>query len=284
MTHQFSLVLLVSAAVGSFRSTADAAVAAVVGPEALNNNRMGDVLTPSPFPVGTIGNGTCGAVYVAGSCATDPIGYFEGVTTMAACATKVMACPQAHYASWSSFDHSCAWYSTCDMATLCVDCSAAGSCAVPHNPQCPACDKSCPHMQPPYPHTSEVVRAGGPSPPSPPPPPPPPMPAGCVVDDADGPVTFKWTGGFVFPRLPNHGVTLTDSAASCCATCQSIKNCTFWTYSYGGTVARPTCYGEAGACCFMRTAAAWAGRSVAQAPIVSGSTKPLPAPPPPPPP
>ena len=109
--------------------------------------------------VGTIGNGTCGAVYVAGSCATDPVGYFEGVATMAACAAKVMACPKANYASWSSKDHSCAWYSACDMATLCADCSAVGSCAVPHNPQCPACDKSCPPG--PYPHTSEVVRAVG---------------------------------------------------------------------------------------------------------------------------
>ena len=111
----------------------------------------------------------------------------------------------------------------------------------------------------------------------------PPMPAGCVVDDADGPVSFKWTGGYVFPSGPNHGAKLTDSAASCCAMCQSFKNCTFWTYSYGGTAAQPTCYGEAGACCFLRTATAWAGRTVAQAPIVSGSTKPLPVPPPPPP-
>ena len=117
-------------------------------------------------------------------------------------------------------------------------------------------------------------------------PPPPPMPAGCVVDDAEGPVSFKWTGGFVFPHANNHGLKRTASAdggASCCAMCQSLKNCTLWTYEYGGTVAKPTCYGEAGACCYLRTDAAWAGRTVAQAPSISGSTKPLPVPPPPPP-
>jgi len=119
-------------------------------------------------------------VYIAGSCATDPVGYFKGVMTMAGCATKVMKCPKAKYASWSSLGHSCAWYAKCDMATLCVDCSAAGSCAQPPNPQCPTCAKKYPHY---WPHTSEVVRA----------PnqhtlktddavaPPPPMPKGCFV-------------------------------------------------------------------------------------------------------
>ena len=148
---------------------ASALALAQAAPSARASARGAPSGAPSKFPVGTIGNGTCGAVYLAGSCATDPVGYFEGVATMAACAAKVVACPKAQYASWSSLDHSCAWYSSCDMATLCVDCSAAGSCAVPHNPQCPACDKKCPHY---WPHTSEVVRAAGPSP-SPPPPPPP---------------------------------------------------------------------------------------------------------------
>ena len=89
-------------------------------------------------------------------CATDSRGYFEDVPTLAACVTKVKSCPLANYVSWSSKDHSCAWYHECDMATLCVDCSAAGSCAHPPNPQCPECSHSCPSY---WPHTSEVVRA-----------------------------------------------------------------------------------------------------------------------------
>ena len=108
---------------------------------------------------------------------------------------------------------------------------------------------------------------------------PPPMPAGCYSADADGPVTFKRTGSFVFPNLPHHGLMLTDSADSCCTLCQSFKNCSFWTYSADGTPTKPICYDEPGGCCFMRTAAAWANRAVAQAPIVSGSTNPLPLPP-----
>ena len=59
---------------------------------------------PSPFPVGTIGNGTCGAVYLPGNCSTDPVGYFEGLHTLAACVTKIKACPLANFASWSSKD------------------------------------------------------------------------------------------------------------------------------------------------------------------------------------
>ena len=230
---------------------------------------------PSKFPVGTIGNGTCGAVYIAGSCATDPVGYFEGVATMAACAAKVMACPKAQYASWSSLDHSCAWYSSCDMATLCVDCSAAGSCAVPHNPQCPSCDKSCPHY---WPHTSEVVRAASPPSPPPPPPPPGPMPAGCYVNDAYGPVSYKYAPGNVFPTDANHphGLRLVDSPAHCCALCQTYKNCTFWTYSGGGTPAHPTCYSFSGACCFLKTDAAKGLDQPDKAGVVSGSTKPYP--------
>ena len=112
---------------------------------------------------------------------------------------------------------------------------------------------------------------------------PPPMPAGCVSADAHGPVSFKWTGGFVFPQLPHHGFVTTDSAASCCAKCQSFKNCTFWTFEHSGTVAKPTCYDQAGACCYLRTAAAWAARTVGDEALVSGSTKPLPVAPPPPP-
>jgi len=120
-----------------------------------------DLAAPAtPFPVGTIGNGTCGAVYFAGDPATDAVGYFEPVTTLAACVAKVKSSiAMANYVSWSSKDHSCAWYNKCDMATLCADCGSAGSCATnPPNPQCPVCSKKCPDLDPPYPHTSEVIR------------------------------------------------------------------------------------------------------------------------------
>jgi len=104
----------------------------------------------------------------------------------------------------------------------------------------------------------------------------------CVSTDGDGPVSFKWTGSFVFPNLPHHGFVRPpgDSAAGCCAICQSFKNCTFWTFQNGGTVAKPECYGP-GTCCYLRTAGAWAGRTEATN-VVSGSTKPLPVTPHPP--
>jgi len=111
----------------------------------------------------------------------------------------------------------------------------------------------------------------------------PPPSAGCYSADVDGPVTFKWTGGFVFPRNPNHGLVLTDTADQCCTMCLSLENCTFFTFSAGGEPAKPTCYGQAGGCCFLRTASAWANRGVAGEEVVSGSTKPLPVPAPPPP-
>ena len=103
------------------------------------------------------------------------------------------------------------------------------------------------------------------------------MPAGCYVDNASGPVTFKWAAGNVFPSAPNHGVKLADSAAHCCTMCQSFQNCSFWTWEHGGTDAQPTCYSMAGACCYLRTSAAWAGRATGQVGQVSGSTKPLPS-------
>jgi len=142
--------------------------------------------TATPFPVGTISNGTCGAVYVAGVPATDTVGYFEPVPTLAACVAKVLSsCPLANYVSWSSLDHSCAWYSKCDMATLCVDCSA-GSCTTPPNPQCPVCSDKCPPMDPPYPHTSEVIRKVAPAPA-----PPTPFPVGTIGNGTCGEILSK---------------------------------------------------------------------------------------------
>jgi hypothetical protein len=102
------------------------------------------------------------------------------------------------------------------------------------------------------------------------------MPAGCYVDNSQGPVSFKYAAGNLFPGEKNHGVKLVDTAAQCCALCQTFKNCTFWTYSAGGTKAKPTCYSDPRACCFLNTAAAWAGRTSASGSIEGGSTKPLP--------
>jgi len=111
------------------------------------------------------------------------------------------------------------------------------------------------------------------------------MPASCYVDNAHGPVSFKYSPGNVFPTDANHphGLRLSDSPAHCCAICQLYKNCTYWTYSAGGAPAKPTCYSFSGGCCFLKTAVAWPG-SPGTPGVVSGSTKPLPAPPAPPPP
>lgn len=98
--------------------------------------------------------------------------------------------------------------------------------------------------------------------------PPPPPPGGCFTDKGH---SYKFAPGNVF-STPNHGVKLTDSAAQCCALCQSFKNCTLWTWEHGGTAAKPTCYSDAGACCFLKTAAAASARAPNSA-STSGSTK-----------
>ena len=111
------------------------------------------------------------------------------------------------------------------------------------------------------------------------------MPGGCFLDNATGPVTYnKFSPGNIFPDDPAHphGLRLADSPAHCCATCQLYKNCSFWTWDHGGTAAQPTCYQYKGACCYLKTAAAWPERMPGTPGQVSGSTKPLPPPPPPP--
>jgi hypothetical protein len=79
---------------------------------------------------------------------------------------------------------------------------------------------------------------------------PPPMPAGCYLSDR--PTSYKFSPGNLFPAVANHGVKVVDSAAHCCTLCQSYKNCTFWNYEHGGTDTQPTCYSQAGGCCFLR--------------------------------
>eukprot|EP00935_MAST-01C_sp_MAST-1C-sp1_P000476 g476.t1 len=221
------------------------------------------------FPVGTIGNGTCQATYYHGDdCDTHPTGFFTGITSLEACAAKVKPCKMANFLTWGATDNSCSWYNECDFAHLCKDCSKDTG------PNCPK--PKCPHY---FAFTSEVLKIPPPTPAPTPPPPPGPTPIGCFVDNATGPISYKFAPGNCFPNAPNHGVKVTDSAAHCCAMCQALENCTFYTYEHGGSTAQPTCYSSAGACCYLKTAAAWAGRTTCSQPgCVSGSTKPLPAP------
>ena len=105
----------------------------------------------------------------------------------------------------------------------------------------------------------------------------PPVPASCHVDDATGPITYKFAPGNVFPTTTGHehGRVPTDTAAGCCAICQSFKNCSFWTFEHGGTAAQPTCYSKPGACCYLKTAVAASGRAPGQPGSVSGSAEPI---------
>jgi hypothetical protein len=111
-------------------------------------------------------------------------------------------------------------------------------------------------------------------PPPTPAPTPTPMPPGCfVAANTD----YKFAPGNVFPTdaAHPHGLRLVDNEAQCCAMCQSLKNCSFWTFEHGGTAAKPTCYQYSGACCLLKTAAA-AGNSVSNPTATSGSMKPIP--------
>ena len=124
-----------------------------------------------------------------------------------------------------------------------------------------------PHLAPTPGVTSEVLKSS-------------PLPAGCYVDDAHGPVSYKYAPGRISLSGPEQ---LTDSAADCCKKCQSFKNlsCAFWTYEYAGTAAQPTCYNKPGACCFLNTADAGGAGSPGEKGGVAGSTNPLPPPVPP---
>jgi hypothetical protein len=121
--------------------------------------------TASAFPpVGTIGNGTCFPTSYHGTdCDTHTSGYFTGVSSLSACKAKVSACKMGNILTWGAADHSCSWYSQCDFAHLCVDCSKD------KGPNCPISrgQAACPHY---FPFTSEVLRIPPPTPPTPPPP------------------------------------------------------------------------------------------------------------------
>jgi len=102
---------------------------------------------------------------------------------------------------------------------------------------------------------------------------PPPGPMKCNVDPAG--TTYKWGAGNLFPDKADHGgsygPTLVDPS-QCCALCQSFKNCSFWTYSAGGTKEKPVCYGLPGGCCFLNTAAAAAGKAMSCPTCTAGSS------------
>jgi len=101
--------------------------------------------------------------------------------------------------------------------------------------------------------------------------------ATCYVDNATGPVTYKFAPGNVFPTTQDypHGLRLAASSETCCEMCQSLKNCSLWTFEYGGTAAKPTCYQYQSACCYLKTDAAATGRAAGRPGDVSGSTTPL---------
>ena len=95
---------------------------------------------------------------------------------------------------------------------------------------------------------------------------------GCAI--TQGAVSYKYAPGNVFPTAPNHGVQLVDSPAQCCALCQSLKNCSYWTADTTSW-AKPLCYGMPGGCCFLKTVAA-AGKQQPTPGATSGTSKNVP--------
>lgn len=98
---------------------------------------------------------------------------------------------------------------------------------------------------------------------------------GCFI--AKGAVSYKYAPGDVYPNSLEHphGLRLTDSLAQCCALCESLKNCTFFSYEHGLSPAgKPTCYSWTGGCCFLKTTAA-KGASAPTPGATSGSTQPI---------
>jgi len=101
-----------------------------------------------PPPVGTTGNGTCGATDFGKDCDVDPRGAWdaraEGIMNLSACVARAAPCKQAKFVSFCFADDNadCSWYSDCDFDHLCEDCSTCGI--------------GCPHY---FPYESEVLRA-----------------------------------------------------------------------------------------------------------------------------
>ena len=73
-----------------------------------------------------------------------------------------------------------------------------------------------------------------------------PPPAGCMAMPG-----VSYGGDDLFGG-PHGGMKLADNPGQCCALCHSFTNCTFWTYAFDGTTAKPTCYGAPGGCCVLQ--------------------------------
>ena len=95
---------------------------------------------------------------------------------------------------------------------------------------------------------------------------------GCAI--TQGAVSYKYAPGNVFPTTLNHGVQLVDNPAQCCALCQSLKNCSYWTANTTSW-AKPLCYGMPGGYCFLKTVAA-AGKQQPITRATSGTSKNVP--------
>lgn len=74
-----------------------------------------------PPPVGTTGNGTCGATDFGKDCDVDPRGAWdaraEGIMNLSACVARAAPCKQAKFVSFCFADDNadCSWYSDCDV-------------------------------------------------------------------------------------------------------------------------------------------------------------------------
>lgn len=118
-----------------------------------NTSQVGIMKGPPPSapppPVGTVGNGTCGATNYRNDCNTAPKGAWHpkdyNITSLAECAAHARkeGCKMASYVSFSDVpgNEDCSWYLDCDFSHLCEDCSKCGI--------------GCPKY---YPYQSEVLK------------------------------------------------------------------------------------------------------------------------------
>ena len=93
---------------------------------------------PAPVapPVGTTGNGTCGATNFGGDCNTSPKGAWPAaqlhITSLDECVAHAthLGCKMANFVSFSNVpgNSDCSWYQECDMSNLCEDCSVCLGC------------------------------------------------------------------------------------------------------------------------------------------------------------
>ena len=79
-----------------------------------------------------------------GDCKTDPKGWHPHTTSFEECVALITAgnCTMASYVSWGvtnpgPFESTCGWYSTCDFANLCKNCSTDTGPSCPTT-KCPA--------------------------------------------------------------------------------------------------------------------------------------------------